>query len=117
MDRSAFTSICQPNLSGSLVELGELFRKSLGGPCVEGQIADVDTNKAGLQTDCIVEDLLRGSAFEIRSCEASPDARPCWRFETDPVVCPSFGNLKLVVVREAPPDAETVTRMRCTLGG
>jgi hypothetical protein len=114
-DRSALTTICQSALSGGLVQLGELFRRSLGGPCVEAVIADTKPETAGLQADCIVEDLVGASAIEIRSCETNPSARPCWRLEADPAICTSFSNLKLVVQRDAAPDPAAITRMRCTV--
>jgi hypothetical protein len=114
-NRSAPTTICQTALSSGLVQFAELFRKSLGSPCVEAQIADVKPDVAGLQADCLVEDLVGASAIEIAACEANPSARPCWRLEADPAMCTSFSNLKLVVQRDAAPDPATVTRMRCTI--
>jgi hypothetical protein len=114
-DRSAFTSICQRDLSGGLVQLAEVFRRAIGSPCVEATLADVRPGTAGLQADCIVEDLIGASAIEIASCEEDLTARPCWRLEADAATCQGFLNLKLVVQRDAPPDPTAVTRMRCAV--
>jgi hypothetical protein len=114
-DRSALTSICERDLSGGLVQVAEVFRRSIGSPCVEAMLADAKPDTAGLQADCVVEDLVGASAIEIPSCEANLSARPCWRLEPDAATCTGFLNLKLVVQREAAPDPATVTRMRCAV--
>ncbi len=114
-DRSAFTSICERDLSGNLVQLAEVFRRSIGSPCVETALADSRPGTAGLQAQCVVEDLVGASAIEIESCESNLSARPCWRLEADPATCKGFLNLKLVVQRDAAPDPATVTRMRCAV--
>ncbi len=114
-DRSELATICQPNLSTSLARIGDLFRRSLGTGCVEAPLADVDPGTAGLQVDCVVEDLVGSAATAVASCEASPGARPCWQLETDAAACGSAPppNLKLVVQRAVAPDPATITRMRC----
>jgi hypothetical protein len=114
-ERSAFTSICERDLSGGLVQVAEVFRRSIGSPCVETPLADARPGTAGLQASCIVEDLIGASAIEIPSCEANLSARPCWRLEPDAETCKGFLNLKLVVQRDAAPDPATVTRMQCAV--
>jgi hypothetical protein len=114
-DRSAFTSICERDLSGGLVRVAEVFRRSIGSPCVETVLADAKPGTGGFQADCVVEDLIGASAIEIEACEANLSARPCWRLEPDPATCTGFLNLKLVVQRGAAPDPATVTRMRCAV--
>jgi hypothetical protein len=113
-DRSAFTSICQRDLSAGLVQMGELIRKAIGSPCVDAMLADVKKS-AGLQVDCVVEDLVGATSLEIKSCEADVSARPCWRLDVDPVTCTMYQNLKLVVQRDALPDPMVTTRMSCVL--
>ncbi len=113
--RSGLTSICERNLSTGLVQLAEVFRKAIGSPCVEAQPADADPETTGLQTDCVVEDVVGANVIEIESCERDPSARPCWRLEADPALCTASLNLKLVVQRDAAPDPTAITRMRCTV--
>jgi hypothetical protein len=114
-DRSSFTTICQQDLTVGLVQIAELFRRSLGDPCVLSPLADVDLNAAGLQPDCVVEDLAGASVTVIPPCAASPSARPCWRLEADAATCNGFMNLKLVVDRNVAPVPATTTRMRCLI--
>jgi hypothetical protein len=112
-DRSASTTICQQDLTGGLGQLAELLRRSVGDPCVLDPLADTDLNAAGLQPDCVVEDLAGASATVIPPCAASPGAQPCWRLVADAATCTGFMNLKLVVDRTVAPDPATTTRMRC----
>jgi len=114
-DRSAFTPVCDRDLSNGLTQLAELFRRAIGSPCIQETLADAKS-KTGLQADCVVEDLIGPNAIEIKACDADLSARPCWRLESDAADCSTaFLNLKLVVQREVPPDPTTVTRMRCVV--
>jgi hypothetical protein len=115
--RSARTPICQRDLSGGLVQLADLFRRAIGSPCVEQPLADVEPRRAGLQPDCLVEDLVGADAIEIDACEERPMARPCWRLEADATGCKGFMNLKLVIQRDTVADPRTITRMRCAVEG
>src|SRR5205814_1242229 len=100
VDHTAFTSICEQNFSAGLTQMGEVLRRAIGSPCVEAQLADAKPKTAGLQVDCVVEDLIGASAIEIKACDADLSARPCWRLEADPATCVGFQNLKLVVQRD-----------------
>ena len=113
-DRSRSSTVCQQDLSGGLAKLGGLVARALGSPCVDGVLADVDPDAAGVQLDCIVEDLVGAAATKIEQCDASERA-PCWKLEEDAASCVAPGNLKLVVVRGGEPAPGTVTRMRCTV--
>jgi hypothetical protein len=113
--RSGLTSICERDLSTGLVQLAEVFRKALGSPCVDAELADANPETAGLQANCVVEDVVGANAIEIESCERNLTARPCWRLEADPALCTELLNLKLVVQRDAALDPTAVTRMRCTV--
>jgi hypothetical protein len=114
-DRSALTTICQRDLLAGLAQLGDLFRKAIGSPCVTAELADAKPKAEGLQVDCVVEDVIGASAIEIASCEADLAARPCWRLEADPATCTTGLNLKMVVQRDAAPDPASTTRMRCAV--
>ena len=114
-DRSARTSICERDLSGGLVQLADLFRQAIGNPCVTAELADAKPKTAGLQADCVVEDVIGASVIEVASCDGNLTARPCWRLEADPATCTSGLHLKLVVQRDAAPDPTASTRMRCVV--
>jgi len=111
-NRASFTSVCQPDLSVSLEQLGALVTRAVGTPCVGSPLADVDPKTAGLQVDCIVEDVVGANATVIPKC-SSPDTPPCWRLDTDAANCPMLDHLKLTIVRSGAPDPSTVTTMRC----
>jgi hypothetical protein len=111
-NRAAFSTICQPDLSVALENLGQLVTRSIGTACVLDTLLDVDTATPGLQVDCVVEDVVGANATPVPKC-SSPDTPPCWRLDTDPQGCPAAEHLKLVVVRSGAPDPTTVTNMRC----
>jgi hypothetical protein len=113
--RSGFTPICERDLSGGLVQLAEVFRKGIGDPCIDKVFVDQEPKKAGVQADCVVEDLVGASVIEIESCEEKPTARPCWRIETDESCTITGQNLRLVVQRDVAQDPAGLTRMRCEL--
>jgi hypothetical protein len=113
-DRSASSTICQPDLSGPLNQIGQLIIRTVGSPCVEVPLADVDVEQPGVQVDCIVEDVLNGVPTVIEPCGPTPGS-PCWRLMPDPVVCQAADHLKLIIERSTGPDPATVSRMRCQL--
>lgn len=111
-DRGTVSTICQPDLSLALTTFGEQVTRALGNPCITVPLADVDDDAAGLQPDCIVEDVINGGASPITACDAS--ATPtCWRLVADPLACPAADNLRLEIVRAGEPNPATVTRARC----
>jgi hypothetical protein len=113
-NRSAFSTICQPDLSGGLDQIAQVITRSVGSPCIEMPLADVDPNLPGPQVDCIVEDVLDGAATLIAPCGPAPTS-PCWRLEPDATICPAADHLKLVVDRDEPPAPETRTRVSCVV--
>ena len=113
-NRSTSTTICQPDLSGGLQQLGQLVTRSIGSPCITQELEDVDDKMAGLQVDCVVEDVVGVNAAVISQC-LTPATPPCWRIDTDPTGCPLGDHLKLTIVRNGPPDPATVTNMRCVV--
>jgi hypothetical protein len=113
-NRSALTSICQQDLSGGLGVIEQVLRRAIGSSCVSVALRDVDPVQAGLQVDCIVEDVVGAVATRIEPCGATGPAT-CWRLEANPTSCTAADNLELVVTRPAAPDPATVTRMRCLL--
>jgi hypothetical protein len=113
-NRFTFSSVCQQDLSGGLALIGELVGRTIGSPCVNADLADVEPNMAGLQVDCIVEDVVGTAVTKISQCTAS-EQPTCWKLETDAAACMGPRNLKLTVVRAGAPNPATVTRMRCVV--
>jgi len=111
-NHATFSTVCQPDLSVALENLGLLAARLTGSACLTGKLADVDTGTPGTQPDCIVEDVVGTNATKIPQC-GSPEAAPCWKVESDPQHCTQLDHLKLVVSRTAAPDPATVTTMRC----
>jgi hypothetical protein len=103
-DRSAFTTICQDDFSPILQQVGGMLGSRFGAGCLTAPLA--------AEPDCIVEDIVAGTAVVLAECGAVP-AAPCWRLVSDPAACAAGDQLRLEVVREVPPPPATVTRMRC----
>ncbi len=112
-DRSVLSTICQPDLSGALTDIGRLVVRTVGNPCLTVSLFDVDPATPGVQEDCVVEDTINNTTITaIDKCGAAP----CWRLVADPLLCPESDHLKLQIDRTATaPDPATVTRMRCRL--
>ena len=92
--RSAFTTICQQDLTDAMQVFAELIVDAIGNPCIEGTLADRDPATAGVQVDCSVSDVVgRGTANEIETpipaCDGMPGAAPCWRIVDDAARCPA----------------------------
>lgn len=114
-DRGLFTTICQQDFSAGLQQIGDLVGRNIGSPCLTDRLRDVEPRTPGIQIDCIVEDVVAGLVVEtIPECGSS-ESPPCWRLDTDPQRCPLLDMLKLVVLRETPPDPRTITNMRCRI--
>jgi len=99
-------TICGGDLSGAMVEIGALIKRSLGDPCFDAEVADLDPVTPGLQADCSVSDvrvLANGDAQELAVIPAcGGGAIPCWRIEEDAVRCAytkTDPHLKLVIDR------------------
>jgi hypothetical protein len=115
-NRSTFSTICQQDLSGALVQIAQLLKVVLGSPCIDGKLADVDPDTDGPQYDCSVSDVTNyGQPNQMETvlpqCNGSqPDYmdstnKPCWSIQTDEMNCSANDHLTLKVVRDqAPPD-------------
>jgi hypothetical protein len=107
-NRSTFSTICQQDLSGALIQIAQLLKTVIGSPCIDGKLADVDPQTAGPQYDCSVSDVRNyGKANQsehiIPQCnnQQNPEAStnlPCWAIVVDPQ-CGGPGNLKLHIER------------------
>jgi hypothetical protein len=107
----ALGSVCQPDLSGELVDLGRRLTRAIGSPCLSTTPPDADPATQGLQPDCIVEDQVGDATTTIPACTIG--GSPCWELVPDPVTCVEGDHLSLHVQRDQVPPPETITRMRC----
>jgi hypothetical protein len=112
-DRAATTTICQPDLSTGLDDLGKLVQRTIGTPCVIQPLDDIDAGTPGLQPDCFVQDVVGVNVTPIAACEDNGNVAPCWHLDTDAALCPDADHLKLVVDRAVDPDPAAITQMLC----
>lgn len=116
VDRSTRASICNADLSGGLVQIAALLKKTLLDPCFETLPLDVDAETPGPQYDCSVIEVRRRPGMPDEELRTLPACAanlgfPCWRIEEDPVGCrftPIDPHLKLVVDRDGQPVADDV---------
>ncbi|HZJ65698.1 MAG TPA: hypothetical protein VFD36_19445, partial [Kofleriaceae bacterium] len=91
-NRSTFTTICQPDLSGGLQQIAQLLKTALGNPCIEGKLK--------MPVDCSVSDVtnyLKPNQMEkvLPQCDANASNKPCWRIATDTNLCAAGDHLTL----------------------
>jgi hypothetical protein len=111
-------SICEPDLSSALVQIGALLKRSFGDPCFENTVADLSPDE-GLQADCTISDYRRYPDGESKELATIPNCSfgqiPCWRIEIDEQEChytPS--KQKLIVDRGGViPPADTFLKVSC----
>jgi hypothetical protein len=112
-DRTVNESLCQPDLSAGLVDLGRLINRVAGSPCLALDARyDVDAAAPGVQAVCSAEDVDGGMVTPLPACDASLTPA-CWHLVDDPVACPRAGDRRLDVERAAAPAPSTVTHLRC----
>jgi hypothetical protein len=94
-NRSTFVPICQADLSGGLIQIGELLKAVIGDPCIEGALADADPNTPGVQPDCSVsqvQNINTDTQTEklLPNCGTqtiTTDTPPCWHLIPDATNC------------------------------
>lgn len=120
-DLGLFRSVCQPDYSAALADIGQLLFTAVS-PCLEGDLLtdDLDAASPGLQLDCAVSDVSDLGEVAIPACAmTAPDApttdgaRPCYWLASTPAACTTTTGLELRVERSAPPAPGTRVRVRC----
>jgi hypothetical protein len=119
-DRNTSTTICDNDLSDALVLIGELLKKAIGNPCIEGNLKDVNPDVDGAQYECAVSYVTNPGAENqteqiIPPCTATGGEAPCWEIITDPGQCPEAPNLKMDVKPGASVPPNTVERTQCVV--
>lgn len=123
-NRSTFASICQPDLTGALQQIGDLLKTVIGNPCIEGKLADVDPATPEPDFDCSVSSVTNPTGANrtetiLARCPAGGGAAsdpPCWQLVLDEPVggvylkCPLSEHYLLKVERQdtLPPDTHIV---------
>jgi hypothetical protein len=125
-NRSTFSTICQQDLSGALIQIAQLLKLVIGSPCIDGKLADVDPTTPGPQYDCSVSDVTHygqpnQTETVLPQCNNSqmPSAstnKPCWSIQVDPK-CGGPGMLTLKVERNEMPAPDTHVISYCVTEG
>jgi hypothetical protein len=124
--RNKLTTICNEDISDGLIILADLLAKTLGVPCVEGEV-DLDPTVPGVQHECYVSDIRypgedRQEETLLPPCSDStpePGEMPCWRFVVYDAACPDTPTHTVLVVERGAADVAhgTHTILRCALDG
>lgn len=113
---SHFTSVCAPDLSAPLGDLGSAAKKLVGDPCLAPRRALTDASAdPGIQPACDVIDVRDAdpaSPHPVPACE--PGATDCFEILPDAAACPlAPDNLRIRFLRSGPVAADTWTHVRC----
>jgi hypothetical protein len=116
-------SICDREFAPAMQRIAEEIGRVLGPKCVTGVFTDKDPVKGGMQYDCAVSDHLVEAGKDpvdtiVPSCDDQPDARPCWKFETDATCKDPAGpaeSFKLTVTRNGAAPSGLSSTISCNL--
>lgn len=122
-NRSTFSTICQQDLSGALIQIAQLLKAVIGSPCIDGNLADVDPVTPGPQYDCSVSDVSNyGKANQtekvLPQCNnldnpAASTNIPCWVIQPNPERCTGTDHHLILEVERGgqtpPPDTHVVS--------
>ena len=117
--QSVQRTICGADLSQAMVDIGALLKRSLGDPCWEGAIADLDPNTDGLQAECSVVDAQLLPDGTTKDVDVLPNCSfgqiPCWKLVEDTTQCYyTATHLKLVIDRGGVvPPSDIVVKASC----
>jgi hypothetical protein len=91
-------SICQNDFTEAMRRIGEKIRITLGAPCVDARLVDVNPATTAIDPDCSVseERPRTGGGFDaaqLGRCGAAgtPTAGPCWNLVPDQAGCSASG--------------------------
>lgn len=108
--------ICQNDFRQAMQRIGEKIRATVGPPCVDRPLVDIDTQAAGVQADCnVMERTPDGNGRWIEKvvprCEANL-AGPCWTLTAEPT-CTASGYLINIDRKGEMPVEGTQQSIRC----
>lgn len=113
--RATFTSVCSPDLSAPLHEIGSTAKGLMGDPCLDSsRLADVSPDP-GVQPSCEVLDIADSAPSEKTSlAECSSGAPDCYEIVADATACPATADhLRVRLNRVSAVSADTWTHVRC----
>ena len=87
-NRSWHVSIDDADWSQIWEMISQQYRTSLGSPCVEGPLLDVDLEREGEQQGCAVWYDFPVGGEVLPPCADAPDGQ-CWKLTRDPLYCPT----------------------------
>jgi hypothetical protein len=116
--RSQLTSICDPDLSGALSQIGDTAKKLVGDPCLApAQLVDRSPDP-GLQPACEVTDVRDAAPDRPQTLpECVVDGQlDCFQFVADAHACPDTADhLRVDIARSHEATDDTWTHVRCQL--
>ncbi len=110
-ERNRFASICENSLEGPLSDAAfRIADTALRSPCLHGALVDSDAATPGVQVDCRVREVAGSTAVgEIRSCDATGGAKPCFTVDEAPATCGhTESGLAVAITRDDQPATRTV---------
>ncbi len=113
--RATFTSVCSPDLSAPLHEIGASAKGMMGDPCLDSsRLADVSP-MPGVQPSCEVLDIADSAPTASTSlAECSSGAPDCYEIVADATACPSTADhLRVRLNRVSAVTSDTWTYVRC----
>ncbi|MDB4956648.1 MAG: hypothetical protein JWO36_4217 [Myxococcales bacterium] len=115
--RSKRTSICDPDLTGALAEIGHSTKQLVGDPCLDTTNLADSSSAPGIQPACEVVDI-RDSAPDaptsLPPCVAG--ATDCFEIVNDAAACPATADhTRVRMHRAAAVSDDTWTHVRCQL--
>jgi hypothetical protein len=113
--RATFTSVCSPDLSAPLQEIGSTAKAMIGDPCLDSaRLADMST-APGVQPSCEVLDIADSAPTAQTSlAECSSGAPDCYEIVADSTACPATADhLRVRLNRTSAVTADTWTHVRC----
>jgi hypothetical protein len=113
--RATFTSVCSPDLSAPLHEIGSTAKGMMGDPCLDSsRLADISP-EPGVQPSCEVLDIADSAPTAQSSlAECSSGAPDCYEIVADSTACPSTADhLRVRLNRASTVTADTWTYVRC----
>lgn len=109
-------SICGGEFREAMRRIGAKIRATVGPPCVDAKLVDIDNAQAGTQADCTVTERrpIGNNRYDekvLPRCTGT-DTSPCWRLLPDPA-CAVSQHQVIVDRQGAMPEEGTQQSIRC----
>lgn len=111
-NRSSRTSIAESDWSEVFVPFAQLLKVTLGNPCIDGPLLDIDPERDGRQYSCAVWLDFPVGGRVITPCDSTL-AGPCWRIRPDPQACPFADSERFEVLQAPEMPEQAMLRIEC----